>query len=289
MGTLTPTAIKRWIALEMKRLREAAGYDRAAAAERIGKATTVIAHIETSRNLPAPADLEILLDFYGVPERAPRFLDLIKRAKRGRDWWIKFDDGVFDWFNLYLGLETGAARISSVDLVVLPGLFQTRDYALAIMREGRRWDNKAELETMVDLRMARQEILDRPGDAPQIWSILDESVLRRQVGGPAVMHDQLQHLMDLSERSNIDIQVLPFTAGAHGASDGVFILLDYPPEFGGDPGTVYVENRREGLYYEDKEDLRRFRNTFERLQAQADHPGRTRNFLQNLARELNEQ
>ncbi|MFD5092524.1 helix-turn-helix domain-containing protein [Amycolatopsis thailandensis] len=289
MGTLTPTAIKRWIALEMKRLREAAGYDRATAAERIGKATTVIAHIETSRNLPAPADLEILLDFYGVPERAPRFLDLTKRAKRGRDWWINFDDGVFDWFNLYLGLETGAARIRTVDLVVLPGLFQTRDYALAIIREGRRWDTNAELETMVDLRMARQEILDRPADAPQIWSILDESVLRRQVGGPAVMRDQLQHLMDLTERSNIDIQVLPFTAGAHGASDGMFVLLDYPPEFTGDPGTVYVENRREGLYYDDKEDLRRFRNTFERLQAQAENPGRTRAFIQNLAREINEQ
>ncbi|MFC9250220.1 helix-turn-helix domain-containing protein [Amycolatopsis thailandensis] len=289
MGTLTPTAIKRWIALEMKRLREAAGYDRATAAERIGKATTVIAHIETSRNLPAPADLEILLDFYGVPERAPRFLDLTKRAKRGRDWWINFDDGVFDWFNLYLGLETGAARIRTVDLVVLPGLFQTRDYALAIISEGRRWDTKAELETMVDLRMARQEILDRPADAPQIWSILDESVLRRQVGGPAVMRDQLQHLMDLTERSNIDIQVLPFTAGAHGASDGMFVLLDYPPEFTGDPGTVYVENRREGLYYDDKEDLRRFRNTFERLQAQAENPGRTRAFIQNLAREINEQ
>ncbi|QXV56899.1 DUF5753 domain-containing protein [Amycolatopsis sp. TNS106] len=289
MGTLTPTAIKRWIALEMKRLREAAGYDRAAAAERIGKATTVIAHIETSRNLPAPADLEVLLDFYGVPERAPFFRDLIKRAKRGRDWWINFDHGVFDWFNLYLGLETGAARISTVDLVVLPGLFQTRDYALAIMREGRRWNNKAELETMVDLRMARQEILDRPGDAPHIWSILDESVLRRQVGGPAVMRDQLEHLIELSERPNIDIQVLSFTAGAHGASDGGFILLDYPSEFGGDPGTVYVENRREGLYYEDTEDLRRFRSTFERLQAQAEHPGRTRSFIQNLARELNEQ
>ncbi|OXM45677.1 DNA-binding protein [Amycolatopsis thailandensis] len=288
MGTLTPTAIKRWIALEMKRLREAAGYDRATAAERIGKATTVIAHIETSRNLPAPADLEILLKFYGVPEKVPRFLDLIKRAKRGRDWWINFDYGVFDWFNLYLGLETGAARISIVDLVGLHGLFQTRDYALALMREGRRWDNQAELETMVDLRMARQGILDRPGDAPQIWSIVDEGVLRRQVGGPAVMSAQLRHLMDLSERSNIDIQVLPFTAGAHGASDGTFIIIDYPAEFSGDPGTVYVENRREGLYYEDKEDLRRFRNTFERLQAQADHPGRTRNFLQNLARELNE-
>ncbi|MEU9690943.1 helix-turn-helix domain-containing protein [Amycolatopsis japonica] len=289
MGSLNPTAIKRWIALEMKRLREVAGYDRAAAAERIGKATTVIAHIETSRNLPAPADLEVLLDFYGVPDRAPFFRDLTKRAKRGRDWWIKFDQGVYEWFNLYLGLETGAARISTVDLVVLHGLFQTRDYAHAVIREGRRWGSAAELDTMVELRMARQEPLNRPEDAPQIWSILDESVLRRQTGGPKVMRDQLQHLMDLSEQPNIDIQILPFSAGAHGASDGTFVLLDYPPEFGGDPGTVYVENRREGLYYEDREDLLRFRKTFERLQAQAEHPGRTRDFIQNLARELNDQ
>ncbi|WP_414942452.1 helix-turn-helix domain-containing protein [Amycolatopsis sp. cmx-11-51] len=289
MGSLNPTAVKRWIALEMKRLREAAGHDRTAAAERIGKATTVIAHIETSRNLPAPADLEVLLDFYGVPERAQFFRDLTKRAKRGRDWWIKFDHGVFDWFNLYLGLETGAARIRTVDLVVLPGLFQTRDYARAVMRAGRRWNSENELDTMVDLRMARQEILDRPEDAPQIWSVLDEGVLRRRTGGPEVMRDQLKHLVELTERPNIDIQVLPFAAGAHGASDGMFVLLDYPPEFGGDPGTVYVENRREGLYYEEKEDLVRFRNTFERLQAQAENPGRTRDFIQKLSRELYEQ
>nr|WP_221471420.1 DUF5753 domain-containing protein [Amycolatopsis umgeniensis] len=273
----------------MKRLREAADYDRAAAADRIGKATTVIAHIETSRNLPAPSDLEVLLEFYGVPERVAFFRDLTRRAKRGRDWWIKFDQGVHEWFNLYLGLETGAARISTVDLVVLPGLFQTRDYAHAVIREGRRWNSAEELDSMVELRMERQKLLDRTEDAPQIWSIIDEGVLRRQTGGPEVMLDQLHHLIELSERPNIEIQILPFTAGAHGASDGMFILLDYPPEFGGDPGTVYVENRREGLYYEEKEDLRRFRNTFERLQAQADHPGRTRGFIQKVARELNEQ
>ncbi|WP_410601185.1 helix-turn-helix domain-containing protein [Amycolatopsis sp. lyj-90] len=286
MSTLNPTAVKRWIALEMKRLREAAGYDRATAAERIGKATTVIAHIETARNLPAPADLEILLTFYGVPDRSTFFRDMTRRAKRGRDWWIKFNRAVPEWFTLYLGLETGAARINTVDLVALPGLFQTRDYARAIVREGRKWSTEAELEAILDLRMARQEILDRPEDAPQIWSIIDEGVLRRQIGGPAVMREQLQHLIDLSERPKIDIQVLPFTAGAHGASDGMFIILTYPPEFRGDPGTVYVENRREGLYYESAEALLDFRNTFERLQVQADNPERSRELLRNLAEEL---
>ncbi|GAB2767468.1 DUF5753 domain-containing protein [Amycolatopsis magusensis] len=290
MGTLTPTAVKRYIALEMKRLREAAGCDRAAAADRIGKATTVIAHVETSRNLPAPADLELLLNLYGVPDRIPFFLDLIKRAKRGRDWWISFNKNksVPEWFNLYLGLETGAEKISSIDFVVLPGLFQIRDYALAVMREGRKYPKEVELNAMVDLRMARQEILDRVEDAPQIWAILDEGVLRRQTGGPAVMRAQLQHLLELIERPKIDIQVLPFSVGAHGASDGSFIILDYPTEFDGDPGTVYVENRREGIYYENAEDLRDVRNTFERLQMKAERPEVSRQFIHDLIKDIDE-
>src|SRR5262245_18028232 len=124
VATLSPTAIKRWIAIEMQRLRQEAGHDRAAAAKRVGKANTVIAHIETGRNLPAPADLEVLLNLYGVPERVPFFHELIKSAKRGADWWIGFTSNVPEWFNLYLGLESAAARISSYDSLWVPVLFQ---------------------------------------------------------------------------------------------------------------------------------------------------------------------
>ncbi|WP_216214671.1 DUF5753 domain-containing protein [Amycolatopsis aidingensis] len=285
MGTLNPTAIKRWIALEARRLREAAGYDRAAAAERIGKATTVIAHIETARNLPAPADLEILLDLYGVPDHVPLFRDMIKRAKRGQDWWIKFTS-VPEYLTLYLGLETGAARISSVDLHIVPGLFQTRDYAFAILGPPGQRMSDEEIAARVDLRMARQELLNRSENPPQVWSVLDEGALRRQVGGPAVMRDQLRHLAQLTEQPNIEIQVLPFTAGTHPATDGTFTILDYPPEFVGDPGTVYIENRRGGLYYETTEELRDFRNVFERLQIQAEKPERSREFILNLSKEI---
>lgn len=287
MGTLTPTAVKRWIALEVKRLREAAGYDRAAAAERIGKATTVIAHIETARNLPAPADLELLLDFYGAPDRVPFFLDLVKRAKRGKDWWIKFADAVPENFELFLGLETGAARISSVSLQVVYGLFQTRDYALSIHQaaSGRMLSDEV-IEARVELRMARQaEVLDLAEDMPRIWVVLDEGALRRQVGGPAVMRTQLEQLAQLATRPNIEIQVLPFAAGAHSAVDGSFTILDYPSEFVGDPGTVHVLNRRESNYYESSVELRDFRNVFERLQAQADSPERSREFFLKLAKE----
>ncbi|MFD2415938.1 helix-turn-helix domain-containing protein [Amycolatopsis pigmentata] len=287
MGTLNPTAIKRWIALEMRRHRETAGIDRAAAAERIGKASTVIAHIETARNLPAPSDVEVLLQFYGQPELVASFRELIKKARRGKDWWIKFHDAVPESFNLYLGLETGAARISSVDLTVLPALFQTREYASAILRPpGQRLSNE-EIESRIELRLARQAaVLDRGEDAPQIWSVIDEGILRRRTGGPAVMRAQLEHLARLSERPNIEIQVLPFSAGAHPATDGPFTILDYPTEFVGDPGTVCIENRRQVLYYESMESLNDFRRTFERLQIQAEHPDRSREMILSMAKEI---
>ncbi|GAA4538309.1 helix-turn-helix domain-containing protein [Amycolatopsis samaneae] len=285
MGTATPTAIKRWIAFEMKRLREASGHDRSAAAARIGKATTVIAHIETARNLPAPADLELLLDFYGVPEHVSLFRDMVRRAKRNRDWWIKFKDAVIGDFDVFLALETGAARISSADMNVIPGLFQTRDYARAIFRNGETGMSDEQIAVKVDLRMARQTILDRENDAPRVWAILDEGALRRQVGGPAVMHDQLQRLAELAEKPNVDIQVLPFAAGAHAAVDGAFTIMDFPAEFIGDPGTVYVENRRQFLYYETPEAVREFRNIFERLQMQAEKPELSLEFVKELAKE----
>ncbi|WP_245574200.1 helix-turn-helix domain-containing protein [Amycolatopsis nigrescens] len=288
---MNPTAVKRWIGLELKRLREAAGHDRAAAAERIGKATTVIAHIETARNLPAPADLELLLDFYGAPDLIPVFREMVRRGKRGKDWWIKFNEAVPEFLNIFLGLETGAARISSADINVVPGLFQTRDYAFTIhnmfgKRFGRRLSDE-EIEAKVDLRMTRQAtVVERSEDAPQIWSILDEGALRRQVGGPAIMRAQLERLAQLTERPNVDIQVLPFTEGAHLAIDGTFTIFDYPSEFVGDPGTVYIETRTGGEYYERPDQVRDFRNAFERLQGQAENPDRSRDFILSLAKEM---
>lgn len=100
------------------------------------------------------------------------------------------------------------------------------------------------------------------------------------------MRTQLEHLAQLTTRPNIEIQVLPFAAGAHSAVDGSFTILDYPSEFVGDPGTVHVANRRESNYYESSDELRDFRNAFERLQAQADSPERSREFFLKLAKEL---
>jgi transcriptional regulator with XRE-family HTH domain len=274
----SPTALRRWIAIELKRLREAAGYEPADAAARIDKGVTAYRHYETATRLPSASDVEVLLNWYGKPERVPFFRDLIKAAQKGKDWWINFTTAVPGWFELYLGLEYGAARISSYDTII-PGLLQTREYAEALFRAGERRFTDDEIHAKVELRMARQTILTRDEGAPQLWSVLDECALQRLVGGPEVMQAQLDHLRKMAERTNIEIQVLPNSVGAHAGMNGTFAILDYPAEFEGDTGTVYVETRIRGIYYEDPAEVTDFRRVFERLQMQGLRPDESREAL----------
>lgn len=267
-------ALRRWIAIELKRLREAAGYEPADAAARIDKGVTAYRHYENNARLPSASDVEVLLNWYGKPERVPFFRELIKAAQRSKDWWIN-STGYADWFELYLGLEYGAARLSSYDSTI-PGLLQTREYAEAIYRAGERQLTDEEIHALVELRMTRQKILERAEGAPQLWSVLDECALQRLVGGPDVMRAQLDHLIKMTERTNVEIQVLPNSVGAHAGIEGTFTILDYPTEFEGDPGTVYVETRVRGIYYEDPPQVIDYRRVFERLQMQALRPDEAR-------------
>jgi len=281
----SPTALRRWIALELKRLRVAAGYEPADAAERVSKTVGAYRHVENNVRMPSATDVEVLLNWYGVPERVPFFRELLKAAQKGKDWWINFAPTVPDWFELYLGLETGAARISSYDQII-PGLFQIPEYADALYRAGERRLNDEEIRAKVELRMARQAIFDRDEDVPQVWSVLDESALHRLVGGPEVMRTQLERLVSLVESRHVEIQVLPNRVGAHAGVEGTFTILDYGQDFVGDPGTAYVETRVQGLYYEDPAQVTEYRRVFERLQVQAERPEDSLAMIKQAAKDI---
>jgi hypothetical protein len=281
----SPTALRRWIALELRRLREAAGHDPAAAAQRLDKTVQGYRHCENGIRLPSPSDLEVLLNWYGKPERVPFFRELLKAAKRGKDWWIGFNHAVPEWFELYLGLESGASRISSFDQIV-PGLLQTRDYADALYRAGERRLSDEEIHAKVELRLARQEILTRADCPPQLWSVLHEGALHCLVGGVEVMRAQLEHLAKLTELPNVEVQILRNNSGAHAGVEGTFTILDYPEEFEGDPGTVYVETRVQGIYYETQAAVTDYRRVWERLQLQALRPDESPAIITELAKEL---
>jgi transcriptional regulator with XRE-family HTH domain len=270
----------------MRKLRENLDISREAAASAIRGSVSQIGHIETGRSLPKPLELEKLLELYGVPERSEFFQELRTRAKRGRDWWIGFDEAaVPEWFGLFLGLESSAVKIEMWDTLLVSGLFQVPEYAEAVIRGGEPDLAPVEVTNRLQLRIARQQILDGD-DAPKVWCVLHESVLRSVIGNREIQRAQLQHLVELAQRPNVDIQVLPFAAATYIGDSGTFILLSFPAELEHDPGAVYVETKIKGYYYEKPHEIATYRDAMTRLQVQAITPDKSPAFIQRVAEEL---
>lgn len=265
----SPTVLKRYVALELRRLRESAGLRRDEVARRAGCSPSHITHLEVARNLPKVPELELLLRHYGVESRIPDFLELLEAARTGRDWWLSFEGAAPPWFDLFLGLESSAERIESYDALVIPGLFQTPDYAEHLVRTGEPDMTNAEVARRVELRMARQDVLTRQPNPPHVSTVLDESVLHRPAVDELVLADQLNHLLKLAQQPNISIRVLPLASGVHAGISGTFILMSFPALLANDPGIAYTEDRIKGTYYDEPDDIARYRTTLTRLQRQA--------------------
>jgi len=264
--------VLRWyIALELARLRQEAGLTLKQVADRLGCSVSHVGHLEAGRNLPGRAELEVLLDFYKLGERIPSFVELLGSARRGKDWWLPFKDATAPWFDLLLGLESAAAQIESYDGQVVRGLFQTEAYTNAVIRAGRPELSDSEVAQRIELRQARQNVLNRQPEPPTVWSILDESVLYGSAAEPAVMRQQLDHLVKLSELPNVTILVLPLGARPHAGSHGTFTIFSFPHLVGA-PAVAYTDGMLQGSYYEDPSAVLRYRNALTRLNNGADSP-----------------
>jgi transcriptional regulator with XRE-family HTH domain len=264
-----PTLRGRRLAVELMRHREASGLSREEVARRLEWSTSTIFRIETGRSRPQPGNVRALLDLYGVtgPERD----GLIQLAREARQpgWWHSFRDVLPNPYEVYIGLEAGAASIRNFEPVVIPGLLQTADYAREMFRSGPRELDRDEVERRVEVRVARQQILSRD-DRPRLWAVIDEAAVRRVVGGPEVMRDQLRHLVESAEHGKTTIQVVPFSAGAHAGTSGPFVILAFPEPT--DPAVVYVETLAGDIYLEERADVSRYTLAFDRLLAAALHP-----------------
>src|SRR6266702_7466825 len=194
-----PTLRGRRLAMELLRRREATGMSREEVARQLEWSTSTIFRIETGRSRPQPGNVRTLLELYGVtgPERD----GLIQLARDARQpgWWHSFRDVLPNPYEVYIGLEAGAATIRNFEPVVIPGLLQTEEYARATFRNGPRELDRDEVERRVQVRMARQRILARD-DRPRLWVVIDEAVIRRVVGSPEVMREQLLHLIESAEQ-----------------------------------------------------------------------------------------
>jgi transcriptional regulator with XRE-family HTH domain len=268
---------------ELKRLRESAGLTQEDVAGQLDWHPTKIMRIETGRTAPHPNDVRVMLGLYGVADSGV-LAGLLKLAKdaRQRGWWYSYKDVLLSRFELFLGLESEADSIRDFELSMIPGLLQTDDYARELIRGLMAFD-AAEIERRVELRMARQQILDRE-DAPHLWAILDEAAVHRVVGGKAIMKAQLLHLANSAEHGRTTIQVLPFSAGPHPGQTGPFIILGFAEPI--EPEVVYMETVGGNLYVDKSEEVRLFSTVFDQLRAVALSPSQSAAMLQALAGEL---
>jgi transcriptional regulator with XRE-family HTH domain len=278
-----PTLRRRRLALELLRRRETAGLTREEAARQLEWSTSTIFRIETGRSRPQPGNVKVLLDLYGVtgPERDG--LIQLTREARQPGWWHSFRDVLPNPYEVYIGLEAGAGTIRNFEPIVIPGLLQTEEYARRMSRGGPRELDQEEVDRRVQVRMQRQRILTRP-DRPRLWAVLDEAVIRRVVGSPAIMGEQLRHLVASAGQGKTTIQVVPFGAGAHAGTTGPFIILDFPEPT--DPAVVYVETLAGDIYLEERPDVTRYTIAFDRLLAAALHPDESVRLIEQAASDL---
>jgi hypothetical protein len=211
--------------------------------------------------------------------------ELLTAARRAKNWWTGMSGAVPKWFDLFLGLESGAAELSIFDTVAVPGLLQTHGYATAVI-EGDPDLSADQVQQLVEVRMGRQHILQTANPA-YLRAVIDESVLHRPRGNGAVMCAQFEHLLEMSRQPRIDIQVLPFDAGANPAQDsGAFIVMKFPTEMEGDPGLVYLELLTGGHYLEKPEEVVEYQRALTRLHSLAASPEASRGIIERRLKEV---
>ncbi|MGH3773467.1 MAG: helix-turn-helix domain-containing protein [Pseudonocardiaceae bacterium] len=235
-----PTVYRLQLGRELRRLREVAGRSREDAAAELECGVSKVGKVETGKATLRPAEVKALLDLYGVTERdtVVRLAQYARRRSTVR---------VPDWAKTFVGMEAAAAEIRTYQTELVPGLLQTEDYARVVTQATDPTQDPRAVERLVALRIERQQRL-RSAGAPLIWAILNEAVIRRQVGDRETIGRQLLHLVELSNDPDITIQVLPFSAGAHPAMGSSFVHLRMgdPP----DGEMIYLEDMASSDYLE---------------------------------------
>ncbi len=280
-----PTVLRILLGGELRTLREAAGITPERAGYEIRGSRSKISRLEHGRVTFKERDVADLLTLYGVTDEGERrrMLNLAQHAN-SQGWWSRYDDVMPDWFETYVGLEQATSLIRTYELQFVPGLFQTEDYARAVTVLGHRSAPVEEIDRRVSLRLQRQQILARPDATPRVWAVIDESALRRPLGGRDAMRAQLIHLTELTELPQVTLQVMPFDRGGHSAAGGSFSILRFAaPEL---PDIVYIEQLTGALYLDRLEEADHYREVMNSLSAEAETPAESVQLVKRLINEI---
>ena len=278
-----PTAVRRELGQRLRALRQGRELTVAQAAEQLGISPSKVTKVELAQLAATRDDLLKMLDVYGEtdPEQQALLLSMVREGNR-KEWW-EGHRVLHPKFASYLGLESVATTLQAYDTHLVHGLLQTPDYARALLRAVRPDLLEHEVDQLVQVRIRRQEVLTRADPPLTLWSVMDEAVLRRQVGGRETMHAQLQRLIAASMQPNVTLLVMPDSLGAHPGLDGPLAILQF--ETGTRP-VAYVEGQAGNLYMEKDDDLRRCQQTMNHILAAAPGPEQSLALIRQVAKEM---
>jgi transcriptional regulator with XRE-family HTH domain len=260
------------VGVQLAGAREDAGLSQEQAARSLGFSAAKLSRIEAGkgRRPPTEGDVRALLGLYGTEDyQVSVLLRLLKRAGEP-GWWQRYDKRLMpEWFDRLVGLQEAATIIRTFEIQYVPGLLQTPDYTRAVVERGLPTAPAAEVQRRVELRMRRRELLNRE-DAPQLWAVVDESVLLRVLGSREVMRAQLEHLIEMAQRPHVVVQIVPLDVTNASAPAIPVTYL----RFGGVelPDIVYLEHIRSANFLEDRDETEEYRVVLDRLADEALSP-----------------
>ncbi|MGI5221710.1 helix-turn-helix domain-containing protein [Nocardia sp. CA-290969] len=290
MADIGSTLPRRQVGRYLRDLRQGAGLTIAELARRIERGATTVQRLETGAAERIRLwDIEAICRVCGADETTLEALKGLAQQGNGKSWWHQYGDLIPLDFDVYMGLEAGARKLTTFQELV-HGMLQTPDYARTLTRIVHPDEPDAEIARRVEMRGRRQIMLTKKSSPLPIDVILDESVLHRMIGSRRIMAAQLRHLADMGTRQNVDIRVLPFGAGVPlGDLTGPFTILDFPDPVGAaatEPSVVYAEGYIGDMYLEDPDVVERFRTAHAKMRRVALSPQDSRQLLREKAREF---
>jgi transcriptional regulator with XRE-family HTH domain len=265
-----PTVRSRRVGTELRRLREAAGVTTAQAAELLSCSPAKISRIENGIVSVRVVDLRLLLDRYGDEDQEHRaYLERLARESNKRGWWQDYGDTIPPYYADFIGLETDASYIKTWEATIVPGLLQTPEYARAVMLVNPAMISPDKLENFISIRQERHARLERGTDV-RLDAVIWEAALLTTVGSDEVQRGQLGRLLDLMDRPNISVQVLPLEAGDKASMSGSFVMFSFGSERS--VSTVFVESLTSSQYLERDQELRGYTLVFDALRSAALSP-----------------
>ncbi|MDQ0746874.1 transcriptional regulator with XRE-family HTH domain [Streptomyces africanus] len=279
-----PAVRRRKLGAELRALRTSAGLTSGEAARLVGWHQSKVSRIETGTSGVKPADVRLLLDAYAVGDGQLRELLMVLAGSEdsgGRThWWHAYRGVLPPTYRDFISLESQAGAMRTLETTVVPGLLQTPEYARAVTKAAVEGLPEDRLDTLVEVRLARQDVL-RAEPPLELSAVLDEAVLRREVGGPGVMSRQLERLVEAARLPQVRLQVLPFAAGAHIGVTGPFVIFSFSST--SDLDVVVLDHLTSSLYLERKEDLQAYTEAFNALQIHALSPEDSLDFIAGTA------